>query len=427
MIGSTQPFDPARGLYPAHPPVLKPLPPPTQNESDDDLGSSSDTSDARPTHTNSQSSCSLSSQELTESPVNRHRSKGAPAAVEKASGQPTSVWRKGVKKEEKTDGSPVSESKVRLIKATRQRSSQVSELGRPALEEKISELGSVVSKQTVYKLDDVPAAEWMKIREQLDTHPEFTKNYDFRIQKVTNEVLNRQFEAKKEGLNLAADNQALTGSFADRQEQEIRRGVVDSIAKMQSLTEYPNVYTLTVFHAPKKEFKDSVLRSGLHFLGKTDQGYFGQGIYFTTYPEYSVLYGGRGGGIILIGEVAYRSLFPVAACDELMGKPILPGFDGHAVHVVPKTENPNEMMYVSREPWQKAKYDEIVVRDPSQTVIRYVMEYNPKASFLTQISEKRTRKELQELIERYMDQNPTSDLFHALERSCLIVVLWKRY
>lgn len=416
MIGSTQPFDPFRNLYPAHPPVRKPLPPhPTQIESDGELGSSSDTSDASPTHTSTQSSCSLSSQELSDSPVNRHRAKGAPAHVEKASGQPAGIWRKGVKREEKTDGSPVSESKVRLIKVTRQRPSRVSDLCNSALAEKGSELGSVVSKQTVYKLDDVPAEEWMKIRKQLESRPEFTKNYDFRIQKVTNDVLNRQFEGKKEGLNLAADNKALTGSFADRQEQDIRRSVVDSIEKMQSPTEYPNVYTLTAFHAPKKEFKDSVLKSGLHFLGKTDQGYFGQGIYFTTYPEYSVLYGGRGGGIILICEVAYRSLFPVATCDDLMGKPILPGFDGHAIHVVPQTENPNEMMYVSRGPWQKAKYDEIVVRDPSQTVIRYVMEYNPKASFLKQISEKRTRKELQVLIERYLDQNPNSDLFHALE------------
>lgn len=334
------------------------------------------------------------------------------SAVQPASGgsAPTApLWKRVAKVG--AANSPLIQGKV---SAHRQRSADVKapDLLRKKTEEKEN------SQPKVYELsDDIPPEEEAKIKAMLDLHPEFTKRYDIRIRKVTHPVLERQFDSKKEGLNLA-DNEALLGSWRGKPEQEIRQSVAESIDAAKSKAVFSNsageevpsnVYTMMVCHATKMAVLEAVLKSGLHGLARTDQGYFGQGIYFTTHPEYSVLYGGRGGGCILICEVAFRTLFPVAPSDDLMGKPILPGFDGHAVHVVPKTNNPKEMMYVSRGLRQKAKYDEIVVRDPSQTVIRYVMEYKPKESFASQMSETATRTELRKLILAYMKENPSSD------------------
>ncbi len=268
-------------------------------------------------------------------------------------------------------------------------------------------------EQKPYKLCDVSEEKMADIRKLLERHPEFTANYDFQVRSVTHKVLDAQFENKIAALSLA-DNQALIGSWQNTQEKDIRSSVIKSIDEKKKPTQSKNVYTLTAFHATKTQFQSAVLRSGLHALAKTDQGYFGQGIYFTTYPEYSVLYGGREGGVILICEIAFRTLFPVATCDELMGRPIKTGFDGHAVHVVPKTDNPKEMMYVCRAPEQKAKFDEIVVHDASQTVIRYVLEYKPKTHFAAEIKENRTRKSLGELLETYIRNHPFSDQIMAL-------------
>ena len=436
MIG-TRSVDPASNLYPAHPLAPKSfplLPLPTPIDFDGEPRSSSETSDSSSRNIDSLSSPSSLSLEVNESPVNGHPSKSASVPVPKASGatgQHPSFWKKGVKKEENADGSKVSENRVRLIKAPRQRPSRVSETGNVAVEEKVSKFSKVLSQEksnqsdkissqeNTYKLSCVPLDEMNTINDLLSRHPEFTKKYKFTVQKVIDPEAEERFELEKKNLRKLAESKFFSGSTEGLQEQDVRKSIDESIKKMRERTEYDNVYTLTAFHATKIEHRDTVLETGLQIRATTDPGFFGQGIYLTDFPDYAALYG----HCIFMVKVVAREYFPVTFSDfdhkKLMGKPLHTQFDGHAIHVVPERKDViNGTVFVPRRSIKEpAMYDEIVVKRTSQTLITHVLQITPSDWYLLWLENKnRTTEELKELILTYMSQNPSKELFHALNK-----------
>lgn len=262
----------------------------------------------------------------------------------------------------------------------------------------------------VYQLSKPSDEELEVIHQFLEKRPEFHQRYTIKsIEKVNSRIRETLFKAKLEELGLKADNAVLNGTWNTEQEPETRRDVHADLEAMKTPTEQKNVFTAMAFHATKEDILDPVLTSGLDFLGKTDKGYFGRGIYFTTHPEYAARVYSKHDHLVLICEVGFRNLFPVASCDELMGSAIRPGFDGHFAHVVPKTESENEVMYVSRGAFGKKKYDELIMHDSSQILIKYVMRLTPKN---VQPVKKHNGKELSDLILKYLNQNPQFDDQH---------------
>ena len=262
----------------------------------------------------------------------------------------------------------------------------------------ISEESNVSSVEKVYSLSDPTPEEMRKICDELAQNPAFTSRYDFRIQKVTHKIMSQNFQSAMEYINLA-DSQAVKDSWKGLQESEIRKRVLQSFESKQSRIGKTNIVTVTAYHATKKKYLECVLAQGVRFMQTTDPGYFGCGPYYSTRVDYCTIYGGRQEGVMLICKVFFRSgaLFPVSSCDDLKGQAIRTGFDAHGVHVVPKTKNLTEMIYVSSgpmdEPWQKERLsDELVLRDSSQGMIEFLMEYKAKGLFLSQITEKRTGK-----------------------------------
>ena len=331
-------------------------------------------------------------------------------------------WKRTATPVDSSTGQPGNQP-ILMNAAQRQRSSDISEESNVPSGKNINNMSDVPPKEQVYTLSNPSPEEMRKICEELAQNPVFTSHYDFRIQKVTHEIMSQSFKSAMGYINLA-DTQAVKDSWKGLQESEIRKGVLQSFESKQSRIDKTNIVTVRAYHATKKKYLEIVLAQGVRFMQTTDPGYFGCGPYYSTRVDYCTIYGGRQEGVMLICKVFYRSgaLFPASSCDVLKGQAIRTGFDAHGVHVVPKTKNPAEMIYVSSgptdEPWQKERlYDEIVLRDSSQGMIEYVMEYKAKGLFLSQISEKRTGKDLKNSIESYLEKNPPqADLYQILER-----------
>lgn len=303
-----------------------------------------------------------------------------------------------------------------LISTSQQAKSEASQLSTDISKEIASEVGKGPPEEKPYKLRDITAEERGEIDKRLAMHPEFTQKYDItRIQKVIDPGLEKLFEAQKESLKRATSIK-LNPAW-EAQETSLREKIDASINSLA--TKDRNVYVLRAFHGAKRKFQDDILASGIHFIG-IDPGYFGQGPYASTDPQYCAMYGGeKGDGVIFIVDLVFRRLYPVAPCEDFMAAPIKPGFDGHAMRVVPVSDRQGEKMYKSCQPWDEKNeerkiYHEVVVRDHSQMLIRYAMEYTLKEAFALQKTW--TRDNLRESIFDYFDKYPTSDLFIVLNR-----------
>src|SRR3984885_3071348 len=159
---------------------------------------------------------------------------------------------------------------------------------------------------------------------------------------------------------------------------------------------FKNVRVLPLWHGSDAQKCDSICRSGFTFFGKhsyfgaqsgnqsTDVGYFGSGIYFTTSARYAAdLY--SDGEHLLLAWVSMRDPYPVindlpvtqkgSDMKKLEGRGAFENYNAHYIPVVAidpkdKTCAIYYPCYQSQEP----ACDEIVVFQPSQTLVRFWVE-----------------------------------------------------
>jgi len=147
--------------------------------------------------------------------------------------------------------------------------------------------------------------------------------------------------------------------------------------ELYSVGKVGNVMVVPVFHGMQEQLVDEVCETGFANLGKTDEGYFGKGIYGTTQAEYAARV--YGNGVCLLCFVSILNAFPVIYEDmpDLLGAGNYSNCDVHFVPVVPK--NPyfeNEIIYLATKAGDIPVYDELVVFQDAQIIPRFIIYYD---------------------------------------------------
>jgi len=162
---------------------------------------------------------------------------------------------------------------------------------------------------------------------------------------------------------------------------------------------------------------------------KTDDGYFGNGIYFTQFLSYSDKYMQlneqkgkiKRGMPFILSWVIMGKVYPVVertdSPNTLLGTPCKPGYDSH--YVLVKNTDPSQLGldYQPCNPEDSVPdYDEVVVFDKDQVLPRYLVYYNR----LDQPSAGSTAKKCHIL---WVDNNKTNntDLIADLQSHGIIV------
>jgi hypothetical protein len=155
---------------------------------------------------------------------------------------------------------------------------------------------------------------------------------------------------------------------------------------------FTHIQVLPLWHGSTAAKCDSICRSGFTYFGKhgftaggastgsTDIGFFGSGIYFTTSARYATETYSDGENLLL-GWVSLRKPFPVISdtsdpreCSDmkrLKGQGAYHKYNAHYVPVIPDPQNPNSPNYYPCSVTHQPIWDEIVVFQQSQTLVRF--------------------------------------------------------
>jgi len=135
-----------------------------------------------------------------------------------------------------------------------------------------------------------------------------------------------------------------------------------------------------LFHGTKTQHFASIFEQGFIFKAQTDSGYFGQGYYFSSFPEYALSYSHQSCSAnkpvhLIASYVCLGKSYEVKDM-SFQGNPQLkPGYDSHYVRVVgphfyPLAMNPE---YKGSYP----VYDEYVVTETWRVLPRFVITLRP--------------------------------------------------
>jgi len=118
---------------------------------------------------------------------------------------------------------------------------------------------------------------------------------------------------------------------------------------------------------------------------KIDQGYYGNGIYFTKFISYGNKYTeyrkkrqlfSIGTYPLILSWVIMGNPYPVTEKDKLLGQPCVEGYDSHYVLVKKKSTKENLLDYYPCKYGETPDYDEIVIFNNNQILPRYLIYYN---------------------------------------------------
>ena len=228
-----------------------------------------------------------------------------------------------------------------------------------------------------------------------------------RIEIINNPALTRQFEGKVMVLNARGDNAAFMPKWGSESDLPVRTRIDQALKEITVLhpSTYQHVQFLPMFHGTKATLVDSIFQTGFANLATTDSGFFGKGIYNTSYAEYA--HRVYSDGTILFNWVAFFSAYPVTHPDmsKLQGGSNYSNYDAHYTLIVPRNpDNPNEVVYFPLTDTQDPTYDELVVFDSSHVLPRYLVTLAPEGPNLTPIGVQATGLTLMMAIGTYFPQ-----------------------
>lgn len=156
------------------------------------------------------------------------------------------------------------------------------------------------------------------------------------------------------------------------------------------------VKSLPLWHGTTRAKADNICETGMTYFGKspcgggrsngtTDEGYFGRGIYLTSSPSYASKYSD---GTLLLAWAAMREPFPIVSdipqsnparqpADMRLarGQVILGNYNAHYIPVRSVNPgNPGNLEYYPCAAGELPRYDEFVVRESAQTLVRYQID-----------------------------------------------------
>jgi len=145
-----------------------------------------------------------------------------------------------------------------------------------------------------------------------------------------------------------------------------------------------HVKIIPALHGTDYAIATSICSTGFAALSTTDGGWYGKGIYFTTFAMYSVPYfGTKSDPAVIISYTIIGNTYPVTeplkSADSLVGASLVSGYNSHYVVVDSEGHIPDATKDEDQE-----LFDEIVIQQEAQIVPVYVLRFDSQAlkSFL---------------------------------------------
>lgn len=201
-----------------------------------------------------------------------------------------------------------------------------------------------------------------------------------KVEVIYNLTLTQAFESKIQTLEQRHGNAAFDARWKEESKDKhikVLRERVDYVLKSE-VNKYAvanrHVKILPMFHGTNSKHFDSIFRTGFDNLATTDVGYFGKGIYNTSYAKYAWQVYSTGG--FIFNWVAFYSAFPVIQQDmkTLVGTGKQGNYDANYVLVRPMNPaNKAEKVFIPISQKEQPVYDELVVFESAQVLPRYIV------------------------------------------------------
>lgn len=224
--------------------------------------------------------------------------------------------------------------------------------------------------------------DWDKAMRYYHEHP--VPGEDIRSVKVIyNKTINRAFELQLGMLQERHDDPEFQPNWQNESDSEWRHqvhGMFEAWAQPYKDDDYPNVKIIPGWHGTKSfEVVEKIGKKGFANLAKTDEGFFGKGLYFTENAEYARRVYSH--GTLVMAWLCVFSEFPTIHSDMkgLSGKGNKENYDAHFAPVIPRDGNISNTtsIYHACKPNQQHQYFEIVLFESTRCLPRYVFELQP--------------------------------------------------
>ena len=166
-------------------------------------------------------------------------------------------------------------------------------------------------------------------------------------------------------------------------------------------TVYNGVSVLPLWHGTASHVAEAISNTGFTYFGKTpsgglasgstDDGFFGKGIYLTSSADYANKYvpsSERDRGTLLLCWAAFREPFPIVSdvpfsnpgnvptdMQNIRGQTLFGSYNAHYIPVRSiDPDDPSNLNYYPCAINEQPRYDEFVVKEAAQTLVRYRIE-----------------------------------------------------
>ena len=140
------------------------------------------------------------------------------------------------------------------------------------------------------------------------------------------------------------------------------------------------IHIIPVCHGTDLAIGEKICETGFAALSSVDAGWFGKGIYFSSYPEYCIPYFvSRIQPCIIVSWIIPGNVYPVCekhdGVNTLLGSAIKPGYNSH--YIVTNHQGLCINGDSNKDGDSKKLYNEIVVAQEAQIVPAYLIHINP--------------------------------------------------
>jgi len=234
-------------------------------------------------------------------------------------------------------------------------------------------------------------SEWNKVVDTCSIEGSQDKWQIKEVKVINNGNLQRMFTGQMEILLDRLKREEFRGNLRDESDSSLRQSLMGHLNKLCLNVQKvwkgpaPNSTTariLPLWHGTSATALSSICSNGFAALQKTDTGYFGKGLYFTSSFDYAARVYGNTSQLIVLCLVCVGNVFPVIRSDmpKLTGGANYKNYDTHFVPVIPQNSaDVNEVVYLPCDKDnQEPQYYEFVVFNSAQVLPQYVVSYSPK-------------------------------------------------
>lgn len=250
----------------------------------------------------------------------------------------------------------------------------------PTIVEKTCRAKALGEKKPCF-IVDAGQEDYLKVCKYYSESPyKFFVGYDIaKVEAIVNPIFVTAFETRLTILEKMGDWGSFKPAWKNNPSNfEMRKYINDHLISISE--PYGNARIVWMFHGTKQKALDSIRQTGLANLSTTDNGYFGQGIYHTSYPDYAYRVYANDSffqeGALILSCVSFHSAFPIIydGWESHTGKANKSNYDAHYVLVRPENAS---TYYPIKTIDETYTYNELVVFQQAQTLPRYQITLQP--------------------------------------------------